>query len=79
MNKINTNPNSAFPDQVVSDAEKATLDYGYQVGRAIEGEWFGSMKPELGCGVDHFECPAGLRAALAHSLEARGDFREALF
>tara|TARA_S200002703_G_C3797652_1_gene246340 strand:- start:475 stop:2886 length:2412 start_codon:yes stop_codon:yes gene_type:complete len=44
MNKINTNPNSAFPDQVVSDAEKATLDYGYQVGRAIEGEWFGSTR-----------------------------------
>ena len=40
MNKINTNPNSAFPSQVVSDAEKATIEYGYQVGRAIEGEWF---------------------------------------
>jgi hypothetical protein len=25
---------------VVPDAEKATLDYGYSVGRAIEGEWF---------------------------------------
>jgi hypothetical protein len=32
--------NSSFPDQVVPDEEKATLDYGYQVGRAIEGEWF---------------------------------------
>ena len=44
MNKINTNPNSAFPSQVVSDAEKATIEYGYQVGRAIEGEWFGSSR-----------------------------------
>jgi len=44
MNKINTNPNSSFPSQVVSDAEKSTLDYGYQVGRAIEGEWFGSSR-----------------------------------
>ena len=37
---INTNYNSSFPDQVVPDAEKATLEYGLQVGRAIEGEWF---------------------------------------
>jgi hypothetical protein len=37
---INTNYNSSFPDQIVPDAEKATLDYGLQVGRAIEGEWF---------------------------------------
>tara|TARA_Y100001937_G_scaffold89969_1_gene121680 strand:- start:115 stop:2523 length:2409 start_codon:yes stop_codon:yes gene_type:complete len=37
---INTNYNSSFPDQVVSDAEKATLEYGLQVARAIEGEWF---------------------------------------
>jgi hypothetical protein len=34
------NQNSSFPDQVVSDAEKATIDYGLAVGRAIEGEWF---------------------------------------
>tara|TARA_E500000331_G_scaffold335155_1_gene361026 strand:- start:1438 stop:3846 length:2409 start_codon:yes stop_codon:yes gene_type:complete len=34
------NQNSSFPDQVVSDAEKATMDYGLAVGRAIEGEWF---------------------------------------
>ena len=37
---INTNYNSSFPDQVVPDAEKATYEYGLQVGRAIEGEWF---------------------------------------
>ena len=38
--QIYTNMNSTFPDQVVSDAEKATLEYGLAVGRAIEGEWF---------------------------------------
>ena len=39
---INTNYNSSFPDQVIPDAEKATDDYGLQVGRAIESEWFSS-------------------------------------
>jgi len=38
---INTNTNSAFPSQIVSDAEKATFEYGSQVGQAIEYEWFG--------------------------------------
>jgi len=38
---IYTNTNSAFPSQVVSDAEKASLKYGTQVGQAIEYEWFG--------------------------------------
>jgi len=38
---IYTNTNSAFPSQVVSDAEKASLEYGTQVGQAIEYEWFG--------------------------------------
>ena len=37
---IYTNPNSAFPSQVVSDAVKASWDYGKQVAQAIEGEWF---------------------------------------
>jgi len=37
---VYTNVNSSFPSQVVPDAEKNTLDYGYQVGRAIENEWF---------------------------------------
>ena len=37
---ISTNTNSPFPDQVVSDEEKATLEYGLQVSRAIEQEWF---------------------------------------
>ena len=29
-----------FPSQVVSDLEKMTTDYGLQVGKAIEKEWF---------------------------------------
>ena len=37
---IYTNTNSAFPSQVVSDAEKASLEYGSQVAMAIENEWF---------------------------------------
>lgn len=37
---IYTTNNSSFPNQVVPDAEKATLEYGLAVARAIEGEWF---------------------------------------
>jgi len=37
---IYTNTNSAFPSQVVSDAEKASEEYGSQVAMAIENEWF---------------------------------------
>tara|TARA_R100001440_G_C2523142_1_gene119109 strand:+ start:3931 stop:6366 length:2436 start_codon:yes stop_codon:yes gene_type:complete len=31
---------AAFPDQFVSDAQKDTLEYGLQVGQAIQYEWF---------------------------------------
>lgn len=31
---------AAFPDQFVSDAEKATAEYGLKVGQAIQYEWF---------------------------------------
>ena len=41
---IKTNYNSSFPDQVVPDVEKASYDYGLQVGRAIESEWFRNDK-----------------------------------
>ena len=37
---ITTNYNSSFPSQVVPDEEKASLEYGTLVGRAIENEWF---------------------------------------
>ena len=46
---VYTNVNSSFPSQVVPDAEKNTYDYGYQVGRAIENEWFRGDKG-LGAG-----------------------------
>jgi len=38
---VYTNSSGSFPDQVVPDAEKQSLEYGLQVGRAIENEWFG--------------------------------------
>ena len=34
--------NSYFPSQVTSDQEKMSPEYGLQVGRAIEQEWFSS-------------------------------------
>jgi len=37
---IYTNTNSAFPSQVVPDVVKASEEYGLQVSRAIEQEWF---------------------------------------
>ncbi len=39
---IYTNTRSSFPDQVVPEEEKMSLEYGLQVARAIEGEWFNS-------------------------------------
>jgi len=38
--KIQTNTDSSFPNQVFSDEVKASYDYGLQVSRAIEQEWF---------------------------------------
>jgi len=37
---IYTNTNSPFPSQVVSTAEKSSMEYGSQVAQAIEQEWF---------------------------------------
>ena len=37
---IYTNTRSSFPDQVIPQEEKMTAEYGLQVARAIEGEWF---------------------------------------
>jgi len=53
---IYTNSNSSFPDQVVPDAEKASLDYGLQVGRAIEGEWFSNSRqgPNMGYATTNY-------------------------
>jgi len=38
--KVYTNTDSSFPSQVVPDSVKASEDYGLQVSRAIEQEWF---------------------------------------
>jgi len=40
MKSIYSNGSSIFPSQVVSDAEKSSLEYGMQVAQAIEQEWF---------------------------------------
>ena len=48
--QINTNFNSSFPSQVVSNEEKSSYDYGLKVGRAIEGEWF---RMDAGIGMSH--------------------------
>ena len=31
---------AAFPDQFVSDSTKDTMEYGLQIGQAIQYEWF---------------------------------------
>ena len=41
---IVTDGNGVFPDQVVSDEVKSSYDYGMQVGRAIEGDWFSGTR-----------------------------------
>jgi hypothetical protein len=38
---------AAFPSQFVSDAEKETLEYGLQIGQAIQYEWF--KRDGMGC------------------------------
>ena len=41
MKKVNINISSAgFPSQFVSDSEKATDEFGLQIGQAIQYEWF---------------------------------------
>ena len=37
---IKTNANSSFPSQAVPDIEKSSIEYGLQVSKAIESEWF---------------------------------------
>jgi len=48
MNQISYDNNSSFPSQVVPDAEKATLEYGLAIGRAIENEWFRNYRGGAG-------------------------------
>ena len=40
MDKSPVNYAIGFPDQLASDSEKSSKDYGLIVGRAIESEWF---------------------------------------
>ena len=40
INKPKFNSGSGFPNQFAPDEEKASLEYGLRVGRAIESEWF---------------------------------------
>ncbi len=48
MKDVNININSAsFPDQFASDKQKATDEFGLQVGQAIQYEWF--RKDGNGC------------------------------
>ena len=64
---INTNYNSSFPSQVVSNAEKASLEYGESVARAIEAEWFGSTRSTNNRFISNFNNFHSLR------LYARGE------
>ena len=48
MKKVDINIQSAgFPSQFVSDAEKATEEFGLQIGQAIQYEWF--KKDSVSC------------------------------
>ena len=41
MKEVNINiPYINFPDQFASDEDKASLEYGLQIGQAIQYEWF---------------------------------------
>ena len=45
---IITDSNSIFPDQVVPQEVKDSSEYGLQVGKAIEGDWFSGTRTGLG-------------------------------
>jgi len=53
---VGANPNSVFPSQVVSDEEKSSYEYGWQVGRAVESEWFqqGGTGNRFATNTSHF-------------------------
>ncbi len=42
--QIKTYNGSSFPDQVVPVEVKSSIEYGRQVGRAIEGDWFSGTR-----------------------------------
>ena len=45
--QIKTYNGSSFPDQVVPDEVKESIDYGRQVARAIEGDWFSGTRSSV--------------------------------
>ena len=47
---IYTTSNNTFPSQIVSDEEKQSYQYGRDVGRAIENEWFRGDRDATGAG-----------------------------
>ena len=55
MNVV-ANPNSVFPSQVVTNAEKDSSEYGKQVAQAIESEWFnqGGYGNRFATNFNHF-------------------------
>jgi len=55
MNVV-ANPNSVFPSQVVTNAEKDSPEYGRQVAQAIESEWFnqGGYGNRFATNYNHF-------------------------
>ena len=55
MNVV-ANPNSVFPSQVVTNAEKDSLEYGRQVAQAVESEWFnqGGYGNRFATNYNHF-------------------------
>lgn len=63
---VNTNYSSSFPDQVVPSEEKQTYEYGLQVARAIENEWFRNNR-----GGDRFT--ANFQEFHKRKLYARGE------
>ena len=46
--------NSVFPNQVVPDVEKGSLEYGLKVGRAVEYEWFSSGRTRFSDNYNRF-------------------------
>jgi len=46
--QISTTDYSSFPDQVVPESVKNSMDYGMQVAQAIEGQWFRNYRGGLG-------------------------------
>ena len=42
----------SFPNQNATDEEKATIEYGLKVAKAIEGEWFKKIQIVVGSTIN---------------------------